>query len=1122
MATPTVFEESIDRAVGGIREAAEALSKHPEEPGAKQRLEKAIGVAGKALDALDGQVQQTHALQDLNRFIEVTDRVLSAVPHGHAYTASLLNNLSIALCRRFLVMGREGNPQDMDRAVGIAEDAVAATIPGTETRRSVLGNLNKILQDRYAQTIDVKHIKRAVEVAEEATQALPKNLPYATSFLNRLAVSLGKLFECTHELSVAERAVAAAESAVEAAKAKDDVQGAALASNHLARILGRRFEQTGDPNDVDRAIDILTNSVPQIPEGSEDRAVGLSYLATLLGVRFERQGDVADLDDSIRYSEMAVGLMLGNHPDGLLQLYNLAIRLAERAEYAGATKDLDSAIAHGQQVLGLAPKDHPERANWLCGVSRFFGMRFTMGAKSPDDIRQAIDLSRQAAAAVDPKNILMRGVLANVLANILMAKYEQGRADADSADVGDLDEAINVLRSVLEGGFPESHPDRATLEFGLGDMLHMRYRQTGDTGDLDRSRGSFRRGWINPNAPPTIRIHAAVRVAEIAVSLAEECARDAVDNDCPDPAVGSLRLRCWKEASTYIEHAISLLHALSPRHMRNANKQQMLGPFAGIGASAAAAALNAQKGAEDALQQTELGRSIISGLLLDLRTDVSSLREKHPDLEAQFSRLRDMLDSGGRAVRSTASWESESRSRRQAEREFEALLTRIRSEKGFDRFLLPFTAKQMMEAADPSPAVVVNVSWARCDAFIVKKDGIKVLELPLLRLKDVQTRREWLQEKPQSLPSTLEWLWDVLVRPVLDDLGFSRPLAPDDSAWPHMWWIPVGPLNSLPLHAAGYHTRHSGETALDRVMSSYSSSLRSLISGRLGRTPSRDTGPIKALLVSMKSTPDRAPLPFAEREAAMLEELCPSLNATPIKPPERKADVLEQLGLCDMFHFAGHGISDPSDPSRSALLLNDWEDSPLTVDDLRDQRLQEKPPFLAYLSACSTAANEVLGLIDEGIHLGYACQLAGFRHVVGTLWTVSDPFCVFVAQKFYETIRDEGKTDAAVHRGLHSALRALRDVQVRAKTRGPDAKGIDAAGSYGDGNDGADGADAEDSDGVDMKDSGSGESAAAVSGEEGEGSEDNEDNSRPRKGTIGGGPRPTMNSLWVPFVHFGA
>lgn len=128
---------------------------------------------------------------------------------------------------------------------------------------------------------------------------------------------------------------------------------------------------------------------------------------------------------------------------------------------------------------------------------------------------------------------------------------------------------------------------------------------------------------------------------------------------------------------------------------------------------------------------------------------------------------------------------------------------------------------------------------------------------------------------------------------------------------------------------------------------------------------------------------------------------------------------------CRIFHFAVHGQSDPTEPSQSRLLLEDWATDPLTVSDLRDYKLQENPPFLGYLSACSTSANTADRLADEGIHLVSAFQLAGFRHVAGTLWEVSDKHCVDVARVLYETLRDEDMTDVAVCRGLHQALRAL-------------------------------------------------------------------------------------------------
>ena len=172
-------------------------------------------------------------------------------------------------------------------------------------------------------------------------------------------------------------------------------------------------------------------------------------------------------------------------------------------------------------------------------------------------------------------------------------------------------------------------------------------------------------------------------------------------------------------------------------------------------------------------------------------------------------------------------------------------------------------------------------------------------------------------------------------------------------------------------------------------------------------------------------------LRFAADEVRILKSLCPSLHLKPIEPILRKENVLQHVQACRIFHFAGHGQSNPEEPSKSCLLLKDWESDPLTVGDLRDHRLQDHPPFLGYLSACSTGANEAERLRDEGIHLVSALQLAGFRHVIGTLWEVTDDHSVGVARVVYETIRDEGLTDKAICRGLHRAIRALRHGQIK-------------------------------------------------------------------------------------------
>jgi CHAT domain-containing protein len=124
---------------------------------------------------------------------------------------------------------------------------------------------------------------------------------------------------------------------------------------------------------------------------------------------------------------------------------------------------------------------------------------------------------------------------------------------------------------------------------------------------------------------------------------------------------------------------------------------------------------------------------------------------------------------------------------------------------------------------------------------------------------------------------------------------------------------------------------------------------------------------------------------------------------------------------CTVFHFAGHGYTDRDDSSRSYLTLgeNDQKD-PLTVAELLDKNLRRSAPFLAYLSACSTGRVIDKRFHDESMHLVSAFQLAGFRHVIGTLWGVRDHICAKMAELVSSGISQAGPLeDEIVCKALH-------------------------------------------------------------------------------------------------------
>ncbi|MFI7128770.1 CHAT domain-containing protein [Nonomuraea sp. NPDC050153] len=80
------------------------------------------------------------------------------------------------------------------------------------------------------------------------------------------------------------------------------------------------------------------------------------------------------------------------------------------------------------------------------------------------------------------------------------------------------------------------------------------------------------------------------------------------------------------------------------------------------------------------------------------------------------------------------------------------------------------------------------------------------------------------------------------------------------------------------------------------------------------------------------------------------------------------------------------------------------------------------------LAAAVSAVNQNADLVDEAIHLSAAFPLAGFRHVVSTLWEIDDVAAGRLADDFYAGLRGDAGSPA---RALHDAVRALRDKRPR-------------------------------------------------------------------------------------------
>jgi len=763
-----------------------------------------------------------------------------------------------------------------------------------------------------------------------------------------------------------------------------------------------RFELTGSLDDLNKSVETCSKAVESSSAGHQGRSACLGALSNAFGRRFQILGSLEDIKSAVYYARASAQVSdKGAH----MAWTNLSSWLADLSERSSSSEDLEEAVLAALKAINLCPAAASERHQPYANLGRCHLFRFqrTGDLGALDEGIEATSKAIELAPDTSPQ----REYWLSNLGIMYLKRFEE------SPSAEHIDKAIETLKLALKTA---SYTSRhwTSLCYNLGQCYRLR---SDSTEDQDAALTSYTDAFNNDLGRPLERILSAQRASDIMILRKD-----------------------WKQAHFLLKAAVKLLALVSPRALAHVDKQHILRQFSGLASTAAAVCLKVGGEPVEALQLLEAGRGIITTQLLDMRSDVTDLEEEHPDLASRFIALRSLLDAPNEpsvSMDHAGPPSSTTSLHLEAEAELSQLLADIRSKPNFKQFLLPPSQDELASVAKTDHVAVVNLSSVRSDAFILSSSGVALVRLENLHMDDV---KHWVSHitKSSKTGQMLQWLWDTICCPILNAIGLQSPVGGNEQ--PRLWWVPTGLLSRFPLHAAGYHDLRSGMTVLDRVMSSYASSVRPSRHRRKEITPTLQKD--RVLAVSMQNTPGLSggTLPFVANEMETLTKLWSTggtklelLNVSP-----RKSEILENLSGCKVFHFAGHGSSNTSEPSKSCLLLEDWQTDPLTVGDLRDHSFQDNPPFLGYLSACSTSANKVDDLLDEGIHLVGALQLAGFRNVIGTLWQVSDLRCVDVARVFYETIEEEGFTDIAVCRGMNRALIQVRDLEISESTSARD------------------------------------------------------------------------------------
>ncbi|MFI7316821.1 CHAT domain-containing protein [Streptomyces venezuelae] len=1030
---------------------------------------------------------------DLDAVVDCSEQALETVPDDDTLLRwEILRRLAVALLTR---MSRGSTPNappdpatadDANRAVHVIRMGLGGTDGNSapaHIRAVLTRSLARALWHRYALEQRPEDLDETAELLRsDAVQGCTQ--PDAVALFGALAARVHRArYRTGKGLDALHAAVAAGRNAL--VQVPSDHPERATVLSELVFCLVCLFKHTGDVAALDAAVDHAHEAVLAVGEDSLDGPGGvrpLYQLGTALTERGSHTDSLADLDAAVRTLRR---LHTSPAPKHGYDLHALGTALASRAARSDDPTGYDEAVL----LLRRAVEECDDEV-WvaLSGLSNALLRRYRARGLAAD-LDEALVIARRAADAVpahDPTAL-------PALTSLVGALLDERRRDPGRVDV---DALVALCQEVMDLT-PHDHAALGVFRHNRGVARREQAEEVGP----DPLLQAFATLTDRPLIPGTVML-AVDDFTEAAHSETLPASQRIRSAWAAGVLIAPMDV-LW--AQCLLEYAVGLIPLLAPRRNSRADQQHALRRVSDLTTLSTAVTLAAgatphpdvpglpllPDAALDALRALEQGRAVIHSQLLDTRGDITELRKAHPELAARFVHLRDLLDSETAPVAGSSTVATQENAGETADgpldrpriaADLAATIDEIHR-KGFTSFARPPEEQTLRSAAEAGPVVVLNCSPQRCDALLVRPHGVRHLPLPGLTFEDATRQADLFhrtiavvtdpradlmaqRQAQQTLSGILGWLWDVVAEPVLLALGIDSGTESgndpcDNSAieeraadgeTPRVWWSPGGLLGTLPLHAAGHHaetgTQGGHRTVLDRVISSYTPTIRALRYARRPR-PDADDGndendendrndgndgndwgngagerePRQSLIVAMPHTPRAAPLDGARAEAEAVAALLP--NPTMLIGPDEdmtydvtgdatlptRAAVLARLTGARVVHLVGHAVTDSGDPSRSRLMLWDHERSPLTVAGVASVTLDGAE--LAYLSACRTTYTAAADLRDEAIHLTSAFQLAGFRHVVGTLWEADEVIAERIARTFYAALTETGELDCA-------------------------------------------------------------------------------------------------------------
>ncbi|KAI8716273.1 CHAT domain-containing protein [Fusarium sp. LHS14.1] len=942
------------------------------------------------------------------------------------------------------------------------------------------------LIDKYQETRKKNDLDELIEYTEKVIASLNEDDPTRPKQVIALASWTGQLYQFDGEITHIDQSIDITRDALQSAVLDDICR--AEAQGNLALHLVDRFDITRQQADIEEAIKLTRGTLKVVPEDDPDRDSWLGNLGKQLSRRYLYTSDVSALEEAISFSRQSVDAVSDCSPNKGLWLSNLGNRLHERFWQYGEIKDIEEAIVCLRKSLELTPEDHGERPMRLANLAGKLSERFSRLGKR-EDLDQAIDLTRQAVECTGEK-VPWRRAWCHNLGLELSKKYR-----ITGATTKDLDEAIACLREAVKAT-PEEHASVNQWLNLLSILIGRRFLRFGSMADTEKAVNAARQAVENTEKGDRdyrvylttlgnrlrdgfTRTHSledlneAISVTKQAIDATPEghtdlptlwhnlstqlSARHSLDKDDQDD-------QDIVDAVEYAQKAVDACpddHSNRPQWLSNLGYQRSVLTEQYMNDAYLSESISWPK---RIATQFIIDRGLKKAIK-ETRMAVEATTAQSPERAMMMIHLGDRLNTRYTFRKDPKDFEEASRYWASA-MEFENAPVRIRlmaADRRLSAVNLLDDLERAYEIADATVALMPRLapnSLSSTDKQQVLEQVVglapKAAAIALMAGKGAACAIKILGTSRGILASSLQDLrWNLS----LVDLELQHP----------------------ELAELYHHLR----TLLDNPAPD--NELVSL----LGKDVPQNTDERFEAAEQMETLPDKIRTkPGFERFLAF--------------PSEQELLEAAAEGPVAILNFSSYRCD--------ALIIDSrgmrCREKPFTVESIFETNLSERMLFLAYLSACGTTQNQHDKSIDENVHLTSAFGLAGFRHVIGTLWAVEDALCVRMAGLTYKFLKTHGMGDDNVSRALHFATRELRDDAVGKKKDDTNDLGPGPSGL-------------ENERGVD----GSGERQPAGD-EERENSREGELRDK-RKATFkkpgGSSAKVRAPSVhWVPYVHYGS